>query len=411
MKPIIFPLIALVAAGTWHYVNANKIAALRESLDQPPSSEPVAPSTPVNEEKAFIAPEGIELDRIERYFDQIAKGEIKSNGNNARLWIEQKFNLMSGDDLLAFLDDLEHSDFPSNESKKMVSQIHNALINRHPQKYLQRFGIQGGGYNNPSERAFYQLMKQDMTAAITWFDDYLKETKLEETESSIHLNARVQFEQVIARALYPDNIPALNKRLQNLRLDQVSAIVNSVGMASFKDAPQQYLDFIRSNLPELGAANLIGNTLIYATHDKGPVEAANAIKEYQLTKGEKAAFFRSKLMQSAWDNGGNPAPLEIFLPLLKEQGIETRDEIYASGVARIYSNQLCGKGDLTKVYSYVQDVGQREDLENLFPKFVAKTTSRICECCSLQSRLERISNEELKSAIANSYQENLSQSK
>ena len=348
MKPIIFPLIALIAAGAWHYVNASKIADLKVSLETEASTNPVPAEEILDEEKSFMAQgDGIELERFESFLGKVSKGEVKSNGNNAWLWIQQQFNLMSGDDLLAFLEELEHSDFPQQEREKMVAAINKSLIYRHPETYLRHFGIKTGYGYLPSWNAFFQFMEKDKAGAISWFDDYLKNNDLGEAEISVDHSTRLKFEKMIAYEIYPHDLDAVEKRIKNLNQEQAYAVIRALSSRGFPEVSKHFLNLARTHLPEEQAAALIGNTFTNTTRGKELTEVAKIINDHQLTNSEKNAFYKRMATDFAWNSDG--------------------------------------------------------DFE--------KTTSRICQCCSLKGRLKRITDENLKSKISATYQRNLDQSK
>lgn len=413
MKPIIFPLTTLVAMCSWYFINNQKIGNLKESLTQnDTTTEPL--QIPKDPEKAFIGSEGVlDLERVGSFLTKVSKGETKSNGGNAWLWTTQQLNLVDTDSLLDLYNELENTDFPTQERSKIESLILAHLRNKDPELYLQHFGIKPGINHHTAANAFRKLIKKDSQTAIAWFDEYLKKTNLGEKEAASHTSARVTFETVIAKELYPDHIEALGIRFQNLHGDQTQAILTSLKSTNNQQEklPQHFLELVRNSLSESQSANLIASVISNTTSRKELPEVAEIIAEYTLTPREELEFYKYLANQFAWESRGDIKKYESLLPFLRDQGVTDPAEVYAKGISKIYSNELCGTGDLTNIYQYVQKTGESQNLNNLLTAFVETTTSRVCECCCLEGRLSRISDQDLKNQISTAYQQNLDSSK
>ncbi len=412
MKTLILPLATLAALGAWSFLNAQKIANLRDAAkhlnEAPHTSQQDGPAKP-----GSFASSGqkIDLQKIGTYLKKVSQGETLDRGDRAWLWTEQKIKLMSQDELVTALDELEFSDFPEHSLTKIRSELLAALRYKSPADYLKRIGITEGQPSNASRNAFLRLMKEDRSAAIDWFDAHLKEHPLKENEAHSHLSTRGFFEKTIAEALFPNEIEALDKRFENLHPEQISYVLRSLIQSSEEKVPQSFFTLARTHLSTQDASATIGEAILHLSRDKALSEVSALIQAHALTAVEKKAALKLIARSFPWSGKQDFTEFETLLPFIQKEGGNSVDELYAIGIANFYRNALKGTDDLTEIYQYVDALGKSKNSATLLPTFLKQTISRVCHCCSLESRLSRVKDDDLKKHLILTHQNNLNSNK
>ena len=304
-KSFIFPVVALILAGSWVGSQRRSMAAveiecarLRSHIASVRSPSPAtrAAHDPLEMRRKVIVWKNLAA----HFPSNPSMSSMSFSGAlpdpRVAMRFRQRMDAMSTDEVIATLDEIAALDLPPEAHENLEWTLLDALVRKDPELALDRFVDRVGKdsflFRDLLSGALQAWAKKDVDAAVVWFDHQLAAGKFKSTQLNGVSYSRWAAETELINRLLTSSPEAAARRLTALPEDQRRSVLQTypLHVAPGQEDLAALAKLIRAHVPAEEQAEMIGQQASQFFNPGGYSAVTAYLDRIDATPAERAAF-------------------------------------------------------------------------------------------------------------------------